>query len=76
MKLNNYIRTYQGAVTIVHGVDGYSLMVDTRKELIPEDWDAAISRCFQRGWELVSDEPDTTAGPWEFWFMSRVPDAA
>lgn len=76
MKINNYIREYHGAVTIVHALDGYSLMVDTRKELKPEDWDSAIDRCYQRGWELVSDSPDTTAGCWEFWFLSPIQDAA
>lgn len=76
MKINNYIREKHGAINVIHSLQGYSLMVDTRKELLPEDWDAAVARCYQKGWELTSDEPDTIAGVWEFYFLSRIQDAA
>jgi len=51
-------------------------MVDTRLELDPLDWDECVTLCYAQGYELLSDEPTTVSGPWEFWDMHPLPEAA
>lgn len=66
--LNNYIRTEYGAVVVTRSLSGLSLVVDTRVPLLEEDWDRAIAHGWEKGYELVSDNPKVV-GPWEFWDM-------
>ena len=75
MILKNYIRA-NGTINIINYPSCICLMVDTRRELNPEDWDATVNFCYQSGYELHSDEPDSESGPWEFWHMYPILEAS
>jgi hypothetical protein len=76
MQLKNYIRASNGAIRVVDYPSGKCLMIDTRLEYTPEDWDKTITQCYELGYELRADEPDNIAGPWEFWHMYPIPEVA
>jgi hypothetical protein len=75
MSAKDYIRATYGAVNYVKSLNGVTFMVDTRLELTGEDWDRALKRAQDEGFNLEVKEPDFL-GVWEMYTLYPMHDEA
>lgn len=72
----NPVGTKYGSITLVTSLRGVAFMVDTRHEMTEENWDHALTRAYELGYELDPLADVREMGVWEIHDLIRLDETA